>query len=95
MPELEKRDGVVSEQGLPRRQAAAPRTSGGSGPISLKSMLDDYERQIIRSALAGTAGNQRRAAAALGLLPTTLHEKMKRLGLLRPREPGQGADELN
>ena len=50
---------------------------------SLKSMVDAYERQLIQSALAAAAGNQRRAAAALGLLPTTLHEKMKRLGLLR------------
>jgi two-component system response regulator HydG len=50
---------------------------------SLKSMVDAYERQLIQSALTAAAGNQRRAAAALGLLPTTLHEKMKRLGLLR------------
>jgi DNA-binding NtrC family response regulator len=50
---------------------------------SLKSLLDAYERRLIESALAATAGNQRRAAAALGVLPTTLHEKMKRLGLLR------------
>lgn len=52
-------------------------------PTTLKTMLDAYERRIIESALAATAGNQRRAAASLGLLPTTLHEKMKRLGLLR------------
>jgi DNA-binding NtrC family response regulator len=50
---------------------------------SLKNLLDAYERRLIESALAATAGNQRRAAAALGVLPTTLHEKMKRLGLLR------------
>jgi len=50
---------------------------------TLKSLLDAYERRLIESALAATAGNQRRAAAALGVLPTTLHEKMKRLGLLR------------
>ena len=51
--------------------------------LGLKSLVEAYERQIIQSALAASAGNQRRAAAALGLLPTTLHEKMKRLGLLR------------
>jgi DNA-binding NtrC family response regulator len=50
---------------------------------SLKALLERYERQLIESALAASAGNQRRAAAALGLLPTTLHEKMKRLGLIR------------
>ena len=50
---------------------------------SLKDMVREFERQLIEAALAATAGNQRRAAASLGLLPTTLHEKMKRLGLLR------------
>lgn len=56
-------------------------------PMNLKAMLDAYERQIIESALAAAAGNQRRAASSLGLLPTTLHEKMKRLGLLRRQPP--------
>ena len=50
---------------------------------SLKDMVREFERQLIEAALAASAGNQRRAAATLGLLPTTLHEKMKRLGLLR------------
>jgi DNA-binding NtrC family response regulator len=54
-----------------------------SGNGNLKAMVQEFERQLIEEALAATAGNQRRAAAALGLLPTTLHEKMKRLGLLR------------
>ena len=53
-----------------------------NGP-KLKALLDAYERRLIQEALAASNGNQRRAAAALGLLPTTLHEKMKRLGLLR------------
>ena len=51
----------------------------------LKDLLADYERQLIAEALAATGGNQRRAAAALGVLPTTLHEKLKRLGLSMPR----------
>jgi DNA-binding NtrC family response regulator len=50
---------------------------------SLKSRVEAYERHLIEAALAASSGNQRRAAAALGILPTTLHEKMKRLGLLR------------
>jgi len=40
-------------------------------------------RTVIEEALRASAGNQRQAARALGVLPTTLHEKMKRLGLLR------------
>lgn len=54
----------------------------GAGP-SLKSLVDSYERRIIEDALRASNGNQRRAARALGVLPTTLHEKMKRLGLIR------------
>jgi len=47
----------------------------------LKKMLEDYERTLIVEALTQAGGNQRRAAAALGCLPTTLNEKMRRLGL--------------
>jgi len=50
---------------------------------NLKTLVSQYERQLIESALEAASGNQRRAASALGVLPTTLHEKMKRLGLLR------------
>ena len=50
---------------------------------NLKDLVREFERELIEAALAASAGNQRRAAASLGLLPTTLHEKMKRLGLLR------------
>jgi DNA-binding NtrC family response regulator len=56
-----------------------------NGGTSLKTLLDAYEKQLIETALAATSGNQRRAARTLGLLPTTLHEKMKRLGLLKRR----------
>ena len=63
-----------------------------NGP-KLKARLDAYERRLIQEALAASNGNQRRAAAALGLLPTTLPEKMKRLGLLR-RPPMAVVSEL-
>jgi two-component system response regulator HydG len=69
-------------------EASKPEAEPAAG---LKSLVEAYERQLIQSALTATAGNQRRAAASLGLLPTTLHEKMKRLGLLRRSEgPGNG-----
>ena len=54
---------------------------------TLKDLVEAYERHVIEDALRATHGNQRRAARALGVLPTTLHEKMKRLGLLRRAEP--------
>ena len=59
--------------------------SAGSSP-TLKNLVEAYERQIIEGALRASSGNQRRAARELGVLPTTLHEKMKRLGLLRRAE---------
>ena len=61
---------------------------------SLRELMLEYERRIILTALAQSRGNQRRAAASLGLLPSTLHEKLKRLGLLPRRvvaeRPEQG-----
>ena len=56
---------------------------------TLKALVESYERRVIEEALRASNGNQRQAARALGVLPTTLHEKMKRLGLLR-REAGAG-----
>ena len=55
---------------------------------TLKDLVDAYERHVIEDALRASHGNQRRAARSLGVLPTTLHEKMKRLGLLRRAGPG-------
>jgi len=49
--------------------------------VSLKDLVEGYERRLILDALARARGNQRRAAAELGCLPTTLNEKMRRLCL--------------
>ena len=63
-------------------ESLALRTAGMSGPMtSLRRLVEDYERRLILDALARAGGNQRRAAAELGCLPTTLNEKMRRLGL--------------
>lgn len=61
----------------PAAEPAAP------APRSLKELVDDYERELIRKALRDCGGHQRRAARALGILPTTLSEKMRRLHLRR------------
>jgi hypothetical protein len=57
----------------------------------LKRRVEQYERRLILSALAAADWSQRRAADALGVLPTTLHEKMKRLGI--PGRPDPNAPE--
>jgi transcriptional regulator with GAF, ATPase, and Fis domain len=49
-------------------------------------------RRLISAALAETGGNQRRAARLLGILPTTLHEKLKRLGMRTPRADASPED---
>jgi transcriptional regulator with GAF, ATPase, and Fis domain len=48
---------------------------------NLRELVEAYERRLIIEALVRAQGNQRRAAAELGCLPTTLNEKMRRLGL--------------
>jgi len=50
----------------------------------LNQLLDAYERSLILTALGAVGGRQRRAAQLLRILPSTLHEKMKRLGI-RPQ----------
>ena len=57
-----------------------------NGPYS--EVLEAYERRLILQALQACGGVQRDAADLLGLAPTTLNEKLKRLGL---RRGGPGA----
>jgi transcriptional regulator with GAF, ATPase, and Fis domain len=49
--------------------------------VDLKTRLEEYERELVISALEACGMNQVLAARELGVLPTTLSEKMKRLGL--------------
>ncbi|HVO11763.1 MAG TPA: helix-turn-helix domain-containing protein [Vicinamibacteria bacterium] len=65
---------------------------GTDGSANLRQLVEDYERRLILEALARVGGNQRRAAMELGCLPTTLNEKLRRLGLRScDRRPGQEA----
>ena len=58
-------------------------------PADLRSRVRAYERGLILAALESTGGNQRQAAARLGLLATTFHEKLKRYGI-RPKAFAEG-----
>jgi DNA-binding NtrC family response regulator len=65
--------------------------TGSLGPMtSLRQLVEDYERRLILDALERRRGNQRRAAADLGCLPTTLNEKMRRLALRACDRPETG-----
>jgi DNA-binding NtrC family response regulator len=64
-----------------------PQGPAPGSPRGLKELLDEYERELILKALAESSGHQRRAARALGVLPTTLNEKMRRLRIRPERGP--------
>jgi len=62
-----------------------------AGGADLKTLVNEYERQLILSALGATRGHQRRAARCLGVSPSSLHEKMRRLGIkVMPTWTAQG-----
>lgn len=65
--------------------------SSPSGRSDLKTLIEGYERGLILAALGAVGGRQRSAAALLRILPTTLNEKMKRLGI-RPRRAARKLD---
>lgn len=69
----------------PRFNLEAP----GEERLVLRDVLAGFERSLILAALLAAEGNQRRAAKALGVLPTTLQEKLKRFGL-RDERFGRG-----
>jgi DNA-binding NtrC family response regulator len=62
----------------------APPTAAAPGP--LKQEVDEVERRRIVEALETCAGNQTRAAAALGISRNTLAARMEQFGIARPRK---------
>ncbi len=77
---------------MPRDLSEEHRSSAPTGedepqtdrPV-LRDLLTSFERNIIATALFAAGGNQKRAAAALGVLPTTFQEKLRRFGLVNHR----------
>ena len=65
------------EEGAVVPAAASPLPEG----VGLYDAVGRYERQLIESALKRAGGVQKQAAKILGLKPTTLNEKIKRLGI--------------
>ena len=58
---------------------------GGGERLVLRDMLLSFERNLILTVMIAANGNQKRAAEALGVLPTTFQEKLKRFGLINQR----------
>lgn len=63
------------------KKVVGPRSRKKGDPIKLDKEIDAFETSLIRDALVKTKGNQRDAARMLGIKPTTLHAKMKRLDI--------------
>ena len=74
------RIGLVAGQGS-KFQLSLPEAATLPEGIDFYDAVARYERQIIESALRRAGGVQKVAAEALGLKPTTLNEKIKRLGI--------------
>jgi two-component system response regulator PilR (NtrC family) len=76
----EIRPGVLPAE-VTQRGAQAELASGLPQGLSFDEAVGEYERSLIRWALRECDGVQRRAAALLSMKPTTLSERMKRLGI--------------
>ena len=63
------------------KKVIGPRPRKVGGAIKLDNEIDSFEAALIRDALMKSKGNQRDAAKLLSIKPTTLHAKMKRLGI--------------
>ncbi|HET6203781.1 MAG TPA: sigma-54 dependent transcriptional regulator [Planctomycetota bacterium] len=55
-----------------------------AGPLPLRRALEAPEKRLIERALATNGGNRQKTAAMLGVNRTTLFNKMRKYGLLRP-----------
>jgi DNA-binding NtrC family response regulator len=91
---------VITVEHLPIPKAPEPaRAVGDEGPVAptkatdttdrtdaLKRQLGELEKQRIVDALARCAGNQRKAAALLGISRGTLLARLEAYGLPRPRK---------
>jgi DNA-binding NtrC family response regulator len=63
------------------KKVVGPRGRKKGDAIKLEREVDAFEASLIRDALIKAKGNQRDAAKLLSIKPTTLHAKMKRLGI--------------
>ena len=61
------------------RDARAPARNGLGAGGRYKDLVEEFEKDVILDAMRRSEGVQKRAAEILGLKPTTLNEKLKRL----------------
>jgi len=74
-------------KGATRLSDTEPRDAAATaGALSFKKMTENYQAQVIATALEKTRGNRTEAAKILGLSRVGLYHQMKRLGLLKKED---------
>jgi transcriptional regulator with GAF, ATPase, and Fis domain len=73
---LDQIESLTPEKSLPTLMLATKQHS--SKKIDLKTEVENYEANLIRSALQITGGNQREAARLLGVKASNLNHKIRR-----------------
>jgi DNA-binding NtrC family response regulator len=85
--------------GEPEQQAAGARAVSGGGGADVVPVLGrrfiDIERDIYVHALAQTGGNRRAAAELLEIPKSTLHDRLRRLGIRLQRDATPCLDEAD
>jgi transcriptional regulator with GAF, ATPase, and Fis domain len=64
--------------------AITPPPPAEPSPLNLRDAVQAFERTLIHATLAACDWNQRKASLTLGVLPTTLSEKIRRFDLRPP-----------
>ena len=72
---------LANEVGSLKQELSAGRSNLNKDGIDFYREVERYEIELITSALEQCRGNQTHAARLLRMKPTTLHSKMKQLGL--------------
>ncbi len=74
--------GVILPVHLPEAvRKAPPRPAVADAPATMRSKVEEIERDTLQQSLAAHGGNQTKTAEALGISRRTLIYKMKRLGI--------------
>lgn len=76
---------LIRPEDLPQELLSQP--SSGCGPVD-KSNLDNVEREHVKSVLQKYRWNKYKAAQVMGISRSTLYSKMKKHGLMPPKEDG-------
>lgn len=85
---LDQLERELLEALAPGAETRSGERDGTKGDGSFSDVVHAFERRLIEQALAACHGVQRDAAALLRISPTTLNEKLKRLGIHAGRHHG-------